>query len=394
MCERVKDPRAALAAAIDALLTVDPHALDDDALHDLAVELAAEESRYAAVRARVLAAWEARRAWADDGSRSSASRLARACGLSGTTARRELGRARRLSRMPATATALAEGKLSVDKADMLASVNQSAVEDLFARDESLLVEEAKGLSFWQTVQAARYWLACAQDEAGIEPDDRDGRYLQAVRTLNGTVDLRGLLDPVGGTEFLAELERLSAEAFEAEWAAAKTTHGDHTVASLLTRSAGQRRADALVAMARRSAATTPDAQRPRPLITVLCGYDAFARVCELAAGTVLHPGQVVPLLAGADIERIVFDGPSRVLDVGVRRRFFSGATRRAIEVRDRHCTHPSGCEVPAEACDIDHIVPPNQGGLTVQGNGRCLCGFHNRLRPGAQRRRPPPNDSG
>jgi hypothetical protein len=45
--------------------------------------------------------------------------------------------------------------------------------------------------------------------------------------------------------------------------------------------------------------------------------------------------------------------------------------RRAIEVRDRHCQHPSGCDVPAEECDIDHKVPYSEGGLTTQGNGRC-----------------------
>ena len=39
---------------------------------------------------------------------------------------------------------------------------------------------------------------------------------------------------------------------------------------------------------------------------------------ELADATVISPGEVVPLLGEADIERIVFDGPSRVIDVGVR----------------------------------------------------------------------------
>ncbi len=85
-------------------------------------------------------------------------------------------------------------------------------------------------------------------------------------------------------------------------------------------------------------------------------------------------------LADADIERIVFEGPSRVIDVGVRRRFFTGALRRAIEVRDRHCTHPSGCDVPAEQCEIDHIEPYSRGGLTTQANGRCRCSVHNRQR--------------
>jgi hypothetical protein len=38
----------------------------------------------------------------------------------------------------------------------------------------------------------------------------------------------------------------------------------------------------------------------------------------------------------AHIERIIFDGPSGVIDVG-EARSFTGATRRAIELRDRHC---------------------------------------------------------
>jgi 5-methylcytosine-specific restriction endonuclease McrA len=92
----------------------------------------------------------------------------------------------------------------------------------------------------------------------------------------------------------------------------------------------------------------------------------------------VHPGRLIPHLADADIERIVFDGPSRVIDVGVRQRFFTGALRRAIEVRDRHCQHPSGCDVPAQRCEIDHVVPYSRGGLTTQDNGECQCGVHNR----------------
>ena len=64
----------------------------------------------------------------------------------------------------------------------------------------------------------------------------------------------------------------------------------------------------------------------------------------------------------------------------MRRRFFTGALRRAIEVRDRQCTHPSGCDVPAEECEIDHIQPYSRGGLTTQANGRCRCSVHNRQR--------------
>src|SRR5438309_9389482 len=120
MCERAGDPQHALASAIDALAAVDTIFLADHDLHELVIGLEAEESRFAAIRARLLAAWDGRRLWADDGSKSAAARLARECDASPMTARVELRRARKLRSMPATAAALSEGKLSVHQADLLA----------------------------------------------------------------------------------------------------------------------------------------------------------------------------------------------------------------------------------------------------------------------------------
>jgi hypothetical protein len=122
-------------------------------------------------------------------------------------------------------------------------------------------------------------------------------------------------------------------------------------------------------------------------VTVLCGYEAFARVCGLADGTLLSENTVARLLDQAVVERIVFDGPSRVLDLGRARRFV-GAARRAVEVRDRHCTGP-GCHVPAGRCHIDHVHRYRDGGTTHPDNGQALCGPHNRLRE-----RPPPTANG
>ena len=76
---------------------------------------------------------------------------------------------------------------------------------------------------------------------------------------------------------------------------------------------------------------------------------------------------------------MVFASPSRVVDIGERRRFFTGATRRAVELRHRQCFHPM-CDVPAADCLIDHEVPWSEGGLTTQDNGRPACAFHNRER--------------
>ena len=107
-------------------------------------------------------------------------------------------------------------------------------------------------------------------------------------------------------------------------------------------------------MARRSAAAPSGARPPEPLFTVLVGYETFAgRICELADGTVVAPGALVRWLPEAWVERVVFDSPDRVRNVGARRRIFSGATRRAVEVRDREC-FSEFCDLPAEAWPALH----------------------------------------
>ncbi len=110
---------------------------------------------------------------------------------------------------------------------------------------------------------------------------------------------------------------------------------------------------------------------------MVVGDDSFTRLCELASGTILSPGLLVPWLGVAEMETIVFDGPITIVGT-TRRRTFTGKLRRAIQIRDRHCQHPSGCDVPAARCDVDHIVPYSQGGKTSQFNGAINCRPHNR----------------
>ena len=122
------------------------------------------------------------------------------------------------------------------------------------------------------------------------------------------------------------------------------------------------------------------ARLPEPLFSVLVGYETFGgRICELANRAVVAPADVARWMGEAWVERVVFDGPSRVKDVGVRRRVFAGASRRAVQVRDKECFHEY-CEAPAEDCEIDHVVPWAAGGPTTEANGRVACGFHNRER--------------
>ncbi|MGI9079571.1 MAG: DUF222 domain-containing protein, partial [Acidimicrobiales bacterium] len=198
-------------------------------------------------------------------------------------------------------------------------------------------------------------------------------------SFDGMWFLDGALDPVTGAIVAEELKRIDAELFASDWAEAKARVGDGVSMADLARTPAQRRADALGEMATRSASVAPGARRPEPLFSVIVGYEAFTRLCELADATVVSPGSLVPWFDQAWVERVVFDGPSRVIDVGVPRRLFGGATRRAVELRDRQCFHPY-CDTPAADCDIDHVQPWSAGGPTTQDNGRLACGFHNRAR--------------
>jgi hypothetical protein len=110
----------------------------------------------------------------------------------------------------------------------------------------------------------------------------------------------------------------------------------------LARHPAQRRNDALVEMARRAGAVPENTRLPEPLFTVVIDLASLKRTCELWNGTVVTPGQLVRYLDHAWVERLVYDGPSRVIDVGVRRRFFTGATRVPEHAPARRAVRAAG----------------------------------------------------
>lgn len=379
---RVEEVRA-VGGAVDALAGLDPDALGDYELSDALVDVRRVQARLAAVQARLTGAVEARRPWADEGFRSTATWLAHSDNTSVEAARAEVRLARRLRSMPVTRAALAAGDITADHAHKLASLNGPATAAAFSASEEFLVGQARTMRWADFVRACGYWLRQARDD-DPDPDkaDRDHRHVSLHDGLRGTGILAGELTPVAKATVREALARIERELFAADWAAATAIHGDATTTADLARTPRQRRHDALVEMAVRSATAPADGKRPRPLITVLAGYDAFGHICELADGTLISPGTAASLLDRAVVERIVFDGPSRVTDLGHARNFV-GAARRAVEVRDRHCQGP-GCHVLADHCQIDHIWRHSDGGPTRPDNGRALCGPHNR-----QRERPP-----
>ena len=380
---------AELNRAVEVLAELDPAGWGDDELSGALVGALRVGSKLDAVTARLTGEADARKVWVlDDDSQACSGWLARQANRPVGETRDLVRQARRLRHLPLVEAAHAAGDLSVAHVRRLiaaAKVNRAA----FARDEAVLVDQAKTLGFDDFCRALAYWRQLNEpDEAEDEARDRyQARRLQLSETLDGVGVMDVVFEPIGLAEFRSALERIENELWRADWAEARERLGEAARDADLARTRSQRRYDALIEMARRATAVPEGARQPRPLVTVLVDLPTLAgRVCELSTGPVVTPGEILPLLRDADIERIVFDSPSRVLDVGERRRLFTGATRRAVEVRDRRCDIPT-CTAPAQRCDVDHIVPYEAGGLTTQTNGRLRCPTHHNGR----RRKPPPN---
>src|SRR5690606_26806595 len=117
---------------------------------------------------------------------------------------------------------------------------------------------------------------------------------------------------VSGDIVSTTLQAIEQELFEADWAAAKARLGREPLVMELDRTPAQRRADALVEMATRARTAPPGGRRPAPLFTVVVGLDMLTGpVLELWNRSTITPGTAACWLTAADVERIVFDPPSR-----------------------------------------------------------------------------------
>lgn len=91
-------------------------------------------------------------------------------------------------------------------------------------------------------------------------------------------------------------------------------------------------------------------------------------------------GHLAPILATELVSRIKkvvdLDGIADVVETSYRP---SEKMRAAVMARDKHCRFP-GCSVPADRCQLDHVVPWDKGGLTAMWNLVCLCQHHHNMK--------------
>jgi hypothetical protein len=375
-----------LTEAIDHLVAsaADPSVYADaESIESLHREMA----RMEAVTTQAVAAFDASGDWAFDGAKSASAWVATRCRLPKGESRRRAHLGRQLIDLPECKKAWSAGEINAAHVGTIAALSRDTTKEALERDEAMLVGQAKSLRFGQFTQAIAYWEQHADPDGTEEAAEkrRSRRDVYLTSSFNGTYLGKMTLDEISGAIVSGELARLEKELFEADWKEATEALGREPTVSELSRTSAQRRADALVEMATRSKTAPLNGQRPAPLFSVLVDYETMhGRICQLAEGSVVSPGSLLSWLDEAYLERAVFRPGGRV-EVSATTRLFTGATRRAIELRDRECTHPY-CDIPAHDCQVDHIIPYAQSGPTTQENGRLRCGFHNRLR----NQRPPP----
>ena len=374
------DPVAALAVAVDGLLTLEP--AGDLACGQLLVAVLAQRNRLDAAVHRLVRLAAAAGTASADGAASMAAWLRWRARLAPGEAAGLVRTAARLSELTDTAKAFTEGEISARHAsavtDLLADVPVEAVRlaepallDLAREADPRLVTHAAG-----RVREAAFPDGTAEARRRLY----DGRFVTLTEGFAGGFDLVG---------------RLTAEA-------AATLHA--ALAPLLVptgpedgRTARQRRHDGLAELARLAMAggELPTTGGERTRVTVLVdwssvtatsdrgsdggdGPDGPVPVAELAWGGEVGPAVLRRLACDAEIARVVLGPAGEVLDLGRTSRLPSPAQRRALAVRDGGCVFP-GCDRPPGWCQAHHRRHWVDGGRTDLGNLLLLCAFHHRL---------------
>jgi hypothetical protein len=319
--------------------------------------------------------------WRENGDKNAKSWLARRTRRSKNDEERLIQMGQNLAVWPNLAAAFDAGEIHVGHVEKLAELGDSSrYGEKYQLTEDLLLENARTMHWAEFCRYIREWKLRA-DEDGAERDaatDEKARYFRIAPGLRGTGLVDGELTATQRETVTNALERIEDELFQADWGEAKERLGRDPQHQELGRNKMQRMADALEEMAIRAHTALKDGKRPEPLLSIHLGLDMLERACELDSGEPLTPGQVAPVLDRALIERIVWDGPARILEIG-EKRTFTGALRRAIHARDRTCRFP-GCDTPGKWCQVDHHQPWSRNGKTVQANGVYGCGYHNPLK--------------
>ena len=419
---------ARVAVGVAAVLEVDVLGAAGQEVLDAVTAVEGLRRQVEALAGRVLAAVDAHGLWAADGARSLPAWYRARTGRTDVTARVEVARTRALrDHLPATAAALAAGRVSPDHAAAL--VRHALTTDTLRgrladpdTGEDFLLGHAQGMDASAFTHLVKAWAIradpAAADERYRAETDREELYLS--RTTGGW-SIKGWLSETSGEVLNTALT-------------ARTGTPAHTDPA----TPAQRRAGALTGIARLAldSGTLRPHARTRPHLSVIVPFETLHRLTTTGphhrdttgagaagaaggAGSAFHPpaapagcgcgqsgcgtvistdydtttmvdadpatladGTPLPhallarLACSSALHRVIFGPDSQPLDVGREERLYTTAQTRAIIARDRHCQYPD-CTAPPGEGEIHHnLWWYAHHGPTDTNKGILLCWHH------------------
>lgn len=354
---------------------LDPQQVSPEDARVLLREACAVEQLGAALKYRFMPKALSAAPWREEGHRSAASWLAETTRTSVPEAVSSIQLAERLTRLPATAQALANGAISPTEARAVAA---AAIADPTA--EADLLAEAESMPVSTLCSVARQMANAAHDrDPGHRQKLRSRRFLRFWNDAEGMTRLSGGLPADEGMLLFSAVRSRAAHVFD-----------EAIQAQVPQESQEAYDADALVALAigdeRQATFEGPRGGRARSAGVVYhVDLEAFQRGslekgerCEVPGVGPVPLDVVVNVLGEATAKLVITDG------VDVRTVCHLGRTvpahlDTALEARDQTCVVP-GCNVSL-CLEIDHWkIPYARGGPTALWNLARICRFHHRLK--------------
>jgi hypothetical protein len=269
--------------------------------------------------------------------------------------------------LPRVAEALSSGEIGYQSAAVICHLREKLAE----KGERLVEEDWVGWARQYSVHTLRDLARYARhvvDPDGFLKDENENfeqRRLHISQTGPMFV-IDGVLDPVGGAALKTAIDALSKR------------HAPDD-----ERTPRQRRADALseIVFHAMDEGRLPRRNGVRPHITVTTTLEGLKAELGVPASDLEHG---MPI-SSKTVERLACDGclsrvlmaDSVVIDVGRATRTVSPSQRRALQVRDKHCSFP-GCDRPVSWTSPHHVEFWSRGGGTKLSNLASLCYFHHR----------------
>jgi hypothetical protein len=325
---------------LNRLASEDLNAVPAESMGDDQIALQRICNRVQAEGLRRLRRFDSGQGYAPSGALSARAWLRWQLNLTASTASERVAISRRLASLPKTDQALADGDISYRHVALIVETATQLGDKFEAQAETILVDVSKEVCPWR-LQRAIWNLKHCLDADGVLSDANKAnsrRFLHLSQTFDGVYRIDGWLDAEGGAVLNTALDSVMGP-----W-----RDGDD-------RSATQRRADAVVEMARRQldGGQLPAVAGQKPHLAVSVDMATLSKEPGSMAAE-LEWSQPIPaetarrLACDAAITPII-DG-----DADHTSRVVPGATRRALIARDKGCRFP-GCDCPPAWTDAHHV---------------------------------------